>query len=283
MHTYGGHGGGGSSYCPQPSVDYLMEQQARLVKIRDEFPQLRQVPLVFQEWGVTSGGTTGVDKQPLAVVRNTNYAAAFLSTLVARQIEWRRNENPRVGDLFVCLSGYEKERQRDFEGKRTVETIHGFEKPVLNAYRLLAHLGGQLVASSLEPADKQLSAVAARDGQRQMAVVVTHFSNDRIDSDGPTRAVKLAIVSPWPDGTRIELRHWRIDAEHSNAYTVFCRLGKPNLPTPEQTQQIKQQMALEPLQPPQPIVIQGKVNVAFDLPCNAVSLVELITERCAVK
>jgi len=228
---------------------------------------------------MTSGGTTGMDKQPLAECRNTQYAAAFLATLVARHLDLRRSQDPRIGDLFLCLSGYGRERQQDFEGKRTVQTVNGFDKPVLNGYRLLAKLGPEWLASRVAPADKNLWVAAARDAQRQMAVVVTHFRNDVPDSRGPAQPVQLEIATPWADGTPVELRHWRIDAAHSNAYTVYCRLGKPNPPTAEQSQQIKHRMGLEPLEAPRPIVIHGKVELALDLPCNGVSLVELVRKN----
>jgi xylan 1,4-beta-xylosidase len=196
--------------------------------------------------------------------------------MAARHFDWRRTADPCIGGLFQCLSGYEAERHRDFEGKRTVQTLHGFDKPVLNAYRLLARLGGELVASRIDPADLALSSIAARDRSSQLSIVVTHFRNDRIESDGPARMVKLKVTTPWPDGTRVELRHLRIDADHSNAHTVFCRLGKPNPPTPDQARQIKHRMGLEPLEPPRHVVVQGQLELSFDLPCNAVSLVELI-------
>lgn len=276
MHTYGGHGAGGSPYFPYPSVDYLIEQQRRLVAIRDEFPQLRQVPIVIQEWGVTSSGGTGVDKQPLARVRNSTFAPAFLGAMVARQLEWRRRDDPRLDDMFICLSGYEKERTRDFEGKRTVQTLNGFDKPLLNGYRLLGKLGSQWVASRIEPAQEELTAIAARDAERQMAVLVTRFCKDDIDGQSPARAVKLEVVTPWPDGTQAELRHWRIDAEHSNAYAVFCKQGKPNPPSPAQAAEITKRMGLEQLQEPRRLVIEGKLQLQFDLPSNSVSMLELV-------
>lgn len=277
VHTYGGQGGGGGSMSSYPSVDYIMEQQRRLAAIRDEFPELRRVPLVVQEWGVSSGGTTGMAKQPLAEVRNTEYAAAFLTTLVARQLEWRRRDEPRVEDLFICLSGYEVARRTDFEGKRTVQTLHGFDKPLLNGYRALARLGGELIDCRVDPAGEYVSAIAAREGGRQLGVLVTQFRADQPASEAPAQPVRIRLATAWPEGTRVELRHWRIDAAHSNAYTVFKRLGRPNPPGPAEIAEIKQRMGLEQLAPAQRTVIRGAVDVPlFELPCNGVSLVEWV-------
>lgn len=275
VHTYGGSGAAGSKMSPYPSVDYIMEQQRRLAAMRDEFPALRQVPIVVQEWGVSSGGATGMDRQPLAEVRNTPYAAAFLATLVARQLEWRREAQPRVEDLFLCLSGYEVTRRRDFEGKRTVQTLHGFDKPLLNGYRLLARLGPEWIACRTDGSDSDgLAVLAARDGERKVAVLVAHFQPDRPQSDGPARTVAVRLETPWPAGTAATLRHWRIDGAHSNAYAVFTTLGRPPEPSPEQRAQIKRRMGLEELTPPRRVQLSGETSLTFELPCNALSLLE---------
>jgi len=278
MHTYGGHGAGGSSMCPYPSIDYLLDQQRRLVAIRDEFTELRPTPIVLQEWGMSASGGTGMDKQPLAELRNTSYAPAFLTAMIARHIAWRLADHPRISDLFICLSGYEKERTRDFEGKRTVQTVHGFDKPVLNGYRALAKLGGALVACRVDPCAPHLSAIAARDAGRQVAALVTHFRNDHPANDAPAQPVALVFDAPWADGTRVELRHWRIDDRHSNAYTIFKELGRPAFPNEKQAGEIRRRMGLETLEAPRPLVARGTLRAAFDLPCNAVSLIEIVRQ-----
>jgi len=219
-----------------------------------------------------------MDKWPLAEVNNTSYASAFLATMVARQFHWRLTEDPRVSDLFICLSGYEKARQSDFEGKRTVQTLNGFDKPLLNGYRALAKLGGELVSCHTEPTGKHLTAIAARDGERRIAVIVTHFRNDRPDNGAPAQPVRIELDTHWPDGTRAESRHWQIDEEHSNAYTIFRKLGRPSPPTAQQSEQIKKRMGLEQLEPPRTMTVRGKVQVQFDLPCNAVSLLEFASQ-----
>lgn len=279
VHTYGGHGAAGSDRSPYPSIDYLLEQQLMLANMRDEYPELRRLPLVVAEWGVTSGGGTGMARSPLAEVRNSQYAASFLVALVGRLVDLRLDRDIRIADIAVCLSGYEAERKRDFEGKRTVSTLHGFEKPVINAYRMLARLGDELVVARVEPAPTPVSAIATRDGARRVSVLVTQSRNDCPDNRGPEAPIDLKIATRWPDGTPVTLRHWRIDETHSNAYTVFRELGAPAPPSPEQTARIKERMGLEPLDEPRRIRIDGPVRLSFAIPCNAVSLIELDTEE----
>ncbi|MDZ7616068.1 MAG: hypothetical protein U1E05_03635, partial [Patescibacteria group bacterium] len=279
VHTYGGHGAAGSSRSPYPSVDYMLEQQLRLVAMRDEFPELRNVPIVIAEWGVTSGGGTSMARQPLAEVRNSQFAPAFLATAVARLIDLKLNHDVRIGDMYICLSGYEIARKTDFEGKRTASTRSGFDKPLLNGYRMLAKLGPEFVASQTEPAEAPVSVVAARDGNRQTAVLLAHFRNNHPDNAGPAAPVELAIETQWPEGTKVTMHHWRVDETHSNAYTIFRELGRPEQPSAEQIAQIKSRMGLERLEEPRVLRIAGPVHVKIDLPCNALSLIELVAEE----
>jgi xylan 1,4-beta-xylosidase len=275
VHTYGGSGAAGSTYSKFPSVDYIMEQQQRLVAMRDEFPALRRVPLVVQEWGVTSSGATGMEKQPMAEVRNTPYAAAFLTTLVARQVEWRRSAQPGIQDLFICLSGYEVARKSDFEGKRTVQTRSGFDKPILNGYRLLARLGPEWVACDIDPSTRgAITALATRDGDRRVSILLTHFRPDQPQSEGATRTVRLRLAHLWPAGAEGRLRHWRIDGTHSNAYAVFIAEGRPRQTEPAQATRIKQRMGLEQLEPERTVPVSGPLELTVTLPVNAVSLLE---------
>lgn len=276
IHTYGGHGGAGSSVSKYPSVEYLLDQDLRLAKIRDEFPTLRNVPMTVAEWGVTSSGGTGMSQQPIAEVRNQPYAAAFLAAMVARRIELQRTDDPRLGDMFICLSGYEKKRERDFEGKRTVQTLHGFDKPILNGYRILAKLGADLVACRAEPAGKDLLAVASRDGDKRIAVMIVNYKSDRIDSGGPDRTVELKVQSPWPKGAAAELRHWRIDQSHSNAYAVFCQMGRPKEPTADEIAKIKQRMGLEMMGDAEKVTVGETIDLKVMMPQNAVSVLEWV-------
>ena len=147
-----------------------------------------------------------------------------------------------------------------------------------NGYRMLARLGPEFVPSHVAPAEAPVRAVAARDGKRQAAVLLAHFRNQHPDNLGPGAVVELEIETQFPAGTPVVLHHWRVDETHSNAYTMFRRLGRPDKPTAEQIAQIKARMGLEPLEAPRKLRIDGAVKLTVELPCNALSLVELVAE-----
>jgi xylan 1,4-beta-xylosidase len=74
----------------------------------------------------------------------------------------------------------------------------------------------------------------------------------------------------------LELQHYRIDDAHSNAYTAWQRMGSPQSLTPEAYQRLEAAGRLELLDSPSWLrAAQGKVVVRFDLPRQALSLVQL--------
>ncbi len=275
IHTYGGHGASGGPLSDYPCVDYMLEQQRRLVAIRDEFPELRDTSVYVAEWGVSASGGRGMDREPMAEVRNSQYSPAFMTTAVTRLHDLRRNEGFPVDMLAICFSGYEIERSSDFEGKRTASTLNDFDKPLLNGYRMLARLGDEWVTRRVSPEDAPVTALAARDGEDRIGVLVTHFQNHHTQNDGPPKPISLEILTGWEDGAAVEAQHWRVDETHSNAYTLFREMGRPDPPTEEQIEQIQARMGLEALEEPRVTQLDGAFTMDFELPCNAISLIEI--------
>jgi xylan 1,4-beta-xylosidase len=275
IHTYGGSSGAGGPGRQYPEVDYLMEQQIRLADIRDEYPVLKRVPIHVEEWGETSGGTTGISARPTADVRNSQYGAAFFTSWVGRHIKMRQENDRKFESFTFCASGYETIPEADFMGYRTLHTKNGFHKPILNAYKLLSRLGTELVGITNNELNEHVSAFATRDSTR-ITIVVTNYQHDKIDNDGITYQLNMDIKTHWNSNSNLTLRHWRIDENHSNSYTAFKKEGSPKLPNPLQVDAIKKRMELEMLKSPELVTTKELSNIVFQLPCNAVSLIEII-------
>lgn len=275
IHTYGGNSAGGGPGRDYPEVDYIMEQQKLYADMRDEYPKLKNMPLHVEEWGVSSGGVTGVDKKPTADVRNSEYGAAFLATLVAEHVKMRQENDRKIEAFTFCSSGYEIIPTRDFMGYRTFDTKNGFQKPILNAYRMLNKLAGDLAIVTLNTSNKHVSAFATHD-TKKITIIVANFQNDRINNDGNSYPINLNIDSRWKPGTKLTFNHWRIDKDHSNAYTVFKEIGSPELPNPLEIDAVKKRMYLEMLEPSRQITAKDLSDINFELPCNSVSLIEII-------
>jgi xylan 1,4-beta-xylosidase len=118
-----------------------------------------------------------------------------------------------------------------------------------------------------------VDALASR-AEREISVMTWNYHDD--DVPGPDAPVRLS-VSGLPDSTRrLLVRHFRIDNEHSNAYTVWKRMGSPQNPTPEQYARLEAAGQLELLESPRWMAAErGSVELSFALPRQAVSLVQM--------
>ena len=59
-------------------------------------------------------------------------------------------------------------------------------------------------------------------------------------------------------------------------YEKAKELGSPEDPTQEQVSAVKHRMELEQLEPPRQTDAAALDKLAFELPCNAVSLIEVV-------
>jgi xylan 1,4-beta-xylosidase len=116
-----------------------------------------------------------------------------------------------------------------------------------------------------------VSAFAVRS-DRDVSVMAWNYHDD----DVPAREANVRLVINGVTGGRVLLRHYRIDQRHSNAYTVWKEMGSPQSPTPEQYARLERAGQLQLLESPQWLSADGgKVEVAFPLPRQGVSLVQV--------
>jgi len=84
-------------------------------------------------------------------------------------------------------------------------------------------------------------------------------------------------VQGLPAGSqRVLMKHYRIDANHSNAFSAWKSMGSPQEPTAEQQRQLEAAGQLQLLDSPNWLWNDsGNVSVKFDLPRQGVSLITL--------
>jgi xylan 1,4-beta-xylosidase len=180
---------------------------------------------------------------------------------------------------------FEFEEQPYFAGFRVLAS-NGIDQPVLNVFRMFAKMGGQRVAVTSDHAvalDKILregvrdrpdvAALASLDRNR-LCVLLWHYHDD--DVPGPAAAVDV-VLSGLPERTgEVRLQHYRIDRDHSNAFTAWQGMGSPQKPTPEQYAQLEKAGRLTLLSEPETLRVEdAKVALRLNLPRQAVSLLVL--------
>lgn len=222
------------------------------------FKKFADLPIILSEADPEGCAACSAQQYPQNAYRNgplyASYTAAALDGILAIAQQTRANITGMLTWAF------EFEDQPYFAGFRDLAT-NGIDKPILNLFRMLGLMDGERVK-----ADHAL----AVENNHSISVLVWNYQAD--DVAGPAESVSLVVPS---DQQRVLMRHYRIDDDHSNAYSAWQKMGSPQQPTAEQYAQLERAGQLELLGSPRWIAVRaGMIDVSFDLPTNAVSLVQ---------
>jgi xylan 1,4-beta-xylosidase len=111
----------------------------------------------------------------------------------------------------------------------------------------------------------------ARD-KRSIAVMVWNYHDDDVIDAGSPVELHIAGI---PAG-QVQVRHFRVDNDNSNAYTAWKRMGSPASPTAAQIDQLQQASELAQLGTATALAIHdGQATIQMQLPRQAVSLLTL--------
>jgi xylan 1,4-beta-xylosidase len=157
---------------------------------------------------------------------------------------------------------------------------------VLNFFRMTALMKGVRVGVSSNREVKlddimaggvrgpeDVDAFATADA-RQAAVMVWNYHDAEKTSDATPAAVTVRGLPK--AASRVRLTHYRIDDNHSNAYTVWKAMGSPQYPSAEQIAALKDKEGLQLLEAPRWLTAQGgAVTIDTVMPSHAISLMQL--------
>ncbi len=207
------------------------------------------------------------------------YTAAALKGMF--ELEDRNKVN-----LISMLSwSFEFEDKDYFEGFRSLAT-NGIDKPVINVFRMAGLMSGERVATTSTGKQTLDSIMQSGVGQapdidgmatkaeREAAVMLWNYHDDDLPAAGAQVTVTVKGI---PAGVhRVLLEHYRIDENHSNAYTVWKAMGSPQSPSVEQYAKLKAAGQLELLDSPRWLDVEGgKVAIPAEMPRQATSLMHL--------
>jgi xylan 1,4-beta-xylosidase len=189
-------------------------------------------------------------------------------------------------NLISMLSwSFEFENKEYFEGFRSLST-NGIDKPVLNFFRMAALMKGQRVGVASSGQLKlddimaggvrgtaDVDAFATTDARQAAAMLWNYHDAEKAAPSVPA----TVTVTGLPKGiARVRLTHYRIDDNHSNAYTVWKAMGSPQNPSAAQIAELKRADGLQLLESPRWIAAQnGAVTVGTDMPHHSISLLQL--------
>jgi xylan 1,4-beta-xylosidase len=247
------------------------------------FPELKNKPIVIGESDPDGCAACSAAVYPQNGYRNGTLYASYTAASFARKHDLADRHGVNLEGALTWA--FEFEDQPYFAGFRSLAT-GGVDKPVLNVFRMFAKMGGQRLAvdsdgaTSLETILKtgvrerpDVAALASLD-KNKLSVLAWYYHDDHVP--GPAAAVELAITGLPLQAARPRLAHFRIDEEHSNAFTAWQKMGSPAKPSPDQLRTLERAGQLAALHEPRAIEVEGRrANLRFSLPRQAVSLVVL--------
>jgi len=227
------------------------------------------LPLWWTEWGVSSGHGKHINDSAWAaplVARGMRSAAGRIDALAY----WV------ASDHFVELGA----APTLFHGGFGLLTIGNLRKPRFWAIAMLERLGEDEIASTNDGdgAGSLVETWASLDPDGRVALAVWNGTLDQTRAAGD-RALDRSIVLEVRGlpAAAYELRHHRVDADHSNIVRTWERLGRPDWPDDAGWARLHEADRLETLEPARQVRAEdGRVHLAFDLPMPAISLVELV-------
>ena len=239
-------------------------------------PELKDKPIVVGEFDPDGCAAC---QGPQLGYRNTTMYSSYTAEAFsrARDIAARRGVT-----LDAALTwAFEFEDQPFFAGQRTVAN-NGIDLPVLNTFRMFSRMSGLRVeAHSSEelPLDDivqngvrgkpDVAALASLDGKK-LAVLAWYYHDD--DVAGPDAAVELALHHLPVANGEARLTLYRVDRDHSNAFTAWQSMGSPTAPNAAQYAQLVKAGQLASDAPVPVAVKDGAASLSFTLPRQAVYL-----------
>jgi xylan 1,4-beta-xylosidase len=248
-------------------------------RIVASYPELKGRPVVI---GESDPEGCAACQGPALAYRNGTMYSSYTAAVFARKHELARKFGVNLEGALTWAFAFED--QPYFAGFRSLAS-NGIDKPVLNVFRMFAKMRGQQVAVESDGAmaldaimragvrgKPDVSALASLDANK-LAVLVWHYHDD--DVAGPDADVQLAFNGlPSATGTA-KVQHFRIDEEHSNAFTAWKRMGSPQSLSPQHYFELEQAGGLALLNTEKLSIESGKASLRFKLPRQAVSLVSL--------
>jgi xylan 1,4-beta-xylosidase len=239
------------------------------------FPEYKKTPLVIGECDPEScAACTG----PQEAYRNGTMYSSYTAAIFPRAMDLAEVHGVNLQGALTWA--FEFEDQPPFAGFRQLASA-GLDLPVLNTFRMFGKMNGQRLAVESSAGlnaetilarnvreNPDVSAQASLD-KNKLAVLVWYYHDD--DLPGPDAAIDLKLAGIGHDW--LKLTQYRIDADHSNSYEAWKRMGSPLPPTPEQYAQLEQAGQLSEFGPPEMITVKdGAADVGFRLPRQGVAL-----------
>jgi len=241
------------------------------------FPEYKRMPVVI---GESDPEGCAACREPRDVYRNGTMYSSYTAASFPREFELAQKHGVNLAGALTWA--FEFEDQPPFAGFRQLAS-DGIDLPVLNVFRMFAKMSGESIAveggTGLDAQtilksgvrnSPDVSALASLK-KNKLTVLVWHYHDD--DVRGPDANVDLVLEElPFADGNA-KLTQYRIDADQSNSYETWLRMGSPLPLSDKQFSKLEKAGQLAELKSPKNLRVKnGNLDLKFNLPRQAVSL-----------
>jgi xylan 1,4-beta-xylosidase len=251
------------------------------LSIINEFPTLTHLPVVIGESDPEGCAACSARVHPQNGYRNGPLYGAYVVESMIRTYELSRRAKIEIEGAVTWAFMFDQ--QPYFDGFRDLAT-NGVDKAVLNSFRMLGKLGGdwletessfrrdiQDIMSHGVRGEPDVDVVATRD-DKGVSILVWHYHDD--DEPGPDADVTVSL-SGWGDRPAT-LTHFRMDADHSNAFALWQRMGKPQKPSKQDYAKLEAAGRLAQIDNGTSVQVSGgNLSLRGALPRQGVSLLRL--------
>lgn len=267
----------------QMGIDKQLRDVSAGFEIVASFPELKSRPIIIGESDPEGCAACSVRYNPQNAYRNGTMYSSYTAASFARK--WDLAARFGVNFAGAVSWAFEFEGQPYFDGFRDLAT-NGIDKPVLNVFRMFGLMGSERIqaeSSAAVPVESMkkegvrakadIGALGART-PRTISVMLWHYHDDDLPGD-PAR-IDLTVAGVPSETRRVEIRHYRVDETHSNAYTLWKAMGSPQKPSDDQYAKLEATGRLQPASSPAySNVEKGTVRMPVTLLRQGVSLVQL--------
>jgi xylan 1,4-beta-xylosidase len=257
-----------------------IEQGFKVVAASSNF---KQTPIILGESDPEGCAACSAQTNPQNAYRNGSLYASYTAETLFHLLALAQREHINLAGAVTWA--FEFEDQPYFAGFRELAS-NGLDKPVMNAFRMFGLLGDERVKVSSSGAQEttqvvssgvrtqpEINAIATRS-KNEIAVLVWNYHDD--DLSAAAAAVDLSITGMAENVSRATLEHFRIDAEHSNAFTAWKEAGSPVSPSAEEFRKLVTAGQLQLLDSPRWISVEhSTARLQFNLPRQGLSLLRV--------
>jgi xylan 1,4-beta-xylosidase len=255
------------------------------MRVVASYPEWKGTPIIL---GESDPEGCAACKGPQNGYRNGPLYGVSVAEAMARADELARRNGVKLQGAVTWA--FEFEDQPVFAGFRELTTggkVEGVsylvDKPVLNVFRMLGMLGGQMLpvtSSGARPVDEVLresvrevpdvNAVATHD-ERHIDVMLWNYHDDDVASP----AAEIALDVDGVPARKVHVQRFLMDAQHSNSYSAWQRMGSPEQPTAKQFMELQKAGQLETVDASELATHDGHAGLDLKLERQGVMLVRL--------